>query len=208
MTQWTSSVTANAASTTSVAGSQTPTSAITLAATPVTFGSSAAQKITIISAANISNRTIVIVGTDVYDRSLTETITGPNTTTVTTVNYFKSVITATISGLAAGALTMGNSADAAGAMYVCDADANPFSIGMGCSLLNSTTPTYTIQHTFDNVLASNYSYGSTSNVWFPHSVIVTKTANQDGNYDFPVKAIRLVLTVAGSVQVKLIQSGV
>lgn len=202
---WISTVVSNAAVTTSVAASQTPAGAgnLTLTATPVTFASSAAQKITIISASNISNRTFTITGTDVYGNSLTETLTGPNNNTVTSSYCYKSVITIAISGAAAGALTSGNSADAEGTMYVPDIYSNPFSIGMGCAITGS--PTYSIQHTFYNTIEKGFSYANA--VWFTHSVISGKTANQDGNYDFPVFGIKLILTAAGTVTVRLLQSG-
>lgn len=202
-----STVISNAAVTNSVATSQTPAGAgnLTLTASTVTFGSSAAQKITITSTSDISNRTFEITGTDVYGNALVETgLTGPNNGTVTSSLYFKSVTQIAISGAAAGALTAGNSADAEGQMYVPDTYSNPFSIGMGCAVV-SGSPTYSIQHTFYNTIEEGFVYKDA--VWFTHSVITAKTSNQDGNYDFPVYGIKLILTAAGVVRVRLLQSG-
>lgn len=202
-----STVTSNAAVTDSVAASQTPAGAgnLTLSAATVTFGSGAAQLITIISTSNISNRTFTITGTDVYDGAQVESgITGPNNGTVTSTLYFKSVTQVAISGAAAGALTVGNSASAEGQMYVPDIYSNPFSVGMGCAVV-SGSPTYSIQHTFYNTIEESFVYKDA--VWFTHSVISGKTANQDGNYDFPVYGIKLILTAAGVVRVRLLQSG-
>lgn len=202
-----STVTSNAAVTNSVATSQTPGGAgsLTLVSSSVTFGSSAAQKITITSAGNVSNRTFTITGTDVYDNALVESsLTGPNANTVTSSYCFKSVTQIDISGAAAAAITVGNSADAEGMMYVPDTYSNPFSIGMGCAVV-SGSPTYSIQHTFYNPIEESFVYKDA--VWFTHSVISAKTANQDGNYDFPVYGIKLILTAAGVVRVRLLQSG-
>lgn len=202
---WVSTVVSNAAAANSVAASQTPAGAgdLTLTATTVTFASSAAQKLTVTSTGDISNRTFTFYGTDVYGNTITDTKTGPNNATVTSNYYFKSVTRVAISGAAAAAITVGNSADAEGTMYVPDIYSNPFSVGMGCVITGS--PTYSIQHTFYNPIATGFTY--TSAVWFTHSVIAAKTANQDGNYDFPVYGIKLILSAAGSVTVRLIQSG-
>lgn len=66
-----------------------------------------ARRIQITSAADISNRTFTVVGLDRYGHSITETITGPNNTTVTSVYVYSAIISITISGAAAGALTVG-----------------------------------------------------------------------------------------------------
>lgn len=205
MLRFSSTVVSNAAVTNSVAASQTPSGAgnLTLTSSTVTFGSSAAQKITLTSTANIASRTFVVTGTDVYDNALIESISGPNNNTVTTTNCFKSVTNISISGAAGGALTAGNSADAEGKMYVADSDANPFSIGLGCVI--SGSPTFTVQHTFDNTIATGFVYGTST--WFNHSVIASKTTNQDGNYNFPVQAIKLTLAAAGTVTMTILQSG-
>lgn len=202
---WISTVVSNAADADSVAASQTPAGAgdLTLTATTVTFGSDATQKLTITSSSNISNRTLTFTGTDVYGNAQEEDLTGPNNTTVTSTKYFKSVTQVVISGAAAGALTVGNAADTIGTTYVPDTYSNPFSIGMGCVI--SGSPTYSIQHTFFNPQIVGFVYSDA--VWFTHSVISAKTANQDGNYAFPVYGIRLLLTAAGTVTVRLLQSG-
>lgn len=206
MLRFSSTVTSNAADVDSVAASQTPGGAgnLTLTASTVTFGSSAAQKVTATSASNISNRTLTITGTNVYGGALVEAITGPNANTVTTTGYFKSITQVAISGAAAGALSVGNAADTEGTMYVGDSDSNPFQVGLGC-VIASGTPTFTVQHTFDNVIATGFNYNTST--WFNHSVIAAKTTNQDGNYNFPVQAIKLILTAAGSVTMTLLQAG-
>ena len=43
--------------------------------------------------------------------------------------------------------------------------------------------TYTIEHTFDEVFDSGV-----TPIAFPHSTLVTQTANKDGNYAFPIRA--------------------
>ena len=66
---------------------------------------------------------------------------------------------------------------------------SPFNVGFGI-VVNSGTPTYTVQHTFDDVFAVGYN-PATGN-WFNHTDVVGEIGvNADGNYAFPVSAIRL-----------------
>jgi hypothetical protein len=53
---------------------------------------------------------------------------------------------------------------------------------LGFGVVVSGTVTYTVQHTFDGTN------------WFDHEFVTTRTANDDGNYAFPVAAIRLNVT--------------
>lgn len=69
---------------------------------------------------------------------------------------------------------------------------SPFSIGFGIVITGS--PTFTVEHTFDDVFDS-----SITPTAFPHSVVVTKTANIDGNYAFPIRAVRLSITAGSGV---------
>lgn len=74
----------------------------------------------------------------------------------------------------------------------------PVNIGLGCVV--SGTPTYNIEHTFDDVL------GGASAVAFPHATLTAKTANADGSYLFPVSAIRINITAGtGTVTLTILQ---
>lgn len=61
---------------------------------------------------------------------------------------------------------------------------NPFNVGFG--VVVSGTVTYDIEHTFDNVLEPG-----TVPTAFKHASLVSQTANKDGNYAFPIMAIRI-----------------
>jgi len=61
---------------------------------------------------------------------------------------------------------------------------SPFNVGLGAVV--SGTVTFDIEHTFDDVFDP-----SVTPVAFKHSTMVTKSANTDGNYAFPVRAIRV-----------------
>ena len=80
-------------------------------------------------------------------------------------------------------------------------DSTPFNVGFGVTI--SGTPTYTVQHTFDNP------WTTTSPVWFDHPTVAAETTNQDGNYAFPVAAIKVVVTSGtGTATLTLIQAGI
>jgi len=71
--------------------------------------------------------------------------------------------------------------------YVTNTNTTPFNLGFG--VVVTGTVTYTVQHTFDETNAPG---GIVT--WFPHPTIASKSDNQDGNYAFPVRALRLNVT--------------
>jgi len=78
-----------------------------------------------------------------------------------------------------------------------------FSVGIGVVL--SSTGTFTVQHTFDDIWSPTFD--PTTATWFPNTGLTAKTANTDGNYAFPVKAVRLNCAAnAGTITMTVIQS--
>lgn len=76
---------------------------------------------------------------------------------------------------------------------------NPFNIGLG--IVVNGTITYDIEHTFDNVFDA-----SVTPTAFKHSTLVAQTANKDGNYAFPVRAVRVNNTAGtGSTTLTILQ---
>jgi len=81
---------------------------------------------------------------------------------------------------------------------------SPFSVGFGAVV--SATATFNIQHTFDDVFSPTYV--PASGTWFNHPNFISAVASGDGNYAFPVTAVRLnVAASGGSVSLTLIQAG-
>ena len=79
-----------------------------------------------------------------------------------------------------------------------DTYANPFNIGFGCVVTG--TANYTVQHTFDDPASSPTA--------FDHPDIAAQTTSKDGNYAYPVRAIRLKINSGtGSVALTAIQGG-
>jgi hypothetical protein len=85
---------------------------------------------------------------------------------------------------------------------------SPFNVGFGVVI--SGLPTYSVQHTFDDVFSSSFNPATAT--WFTHPTIVNQTTNADGNYAFPVVAVRLSVSAVGegggSATFKLIQAGI
>lgn len=61
---------------------------------------------------------------------------------------------------------------------------NPFNIGLG--IVVNGTITYDIEHTFDDIFDA-----AVTPVAFKHSSLVAQTTNKDGNYAFPIRAVRV-----------------
>ena len=76
---------------------------------------------------------------------------------------------------------------------------NPFNVGIG--VVVSGTVTYTVQHTFDDIFNPNVTPTA-----FDHATLAAQTANKDGNYAFPVRAIRINNTLGtGTTTMTLLQ---
>ena len=90
----------------------------------------------------------------------------------------------------------GSSSSIATDLYI-----SPFNVGFG--VVVSGTVNYTVQHTFDNPQTV------ASPTWFDHPTVAAKTANQDGNYAFPVAAIRVTVNSgSGTATMTVIQAGI
>lgn len=78
---------------------------------------------------------------------------------------------------------------------------NPFNIGIGCVVTGVAT--YTVEHSFDYI-----DDNTTPVTWFANSTITAQTGNKDGNYAYPVRAIRLNVTAGtGTVVMTIVQAG-
>jgi len=76
---------------------------------------------------------------------------------------------------------------------------SPFNVSLGAVV--SDTITYNIEHTFDDVFDTTVTPTA-----FIHSVLTAQTTNKDGNYAFPVRAIRINNTAGtGSTTLTILQ---
>lgn len=84
---------------------------------------------------------------------------------------------------------------------------DPFNVGMGVAVAAGSTLTYTVQHTFDDVFSPTFSAATAT--WYPHASLASAVASADGNYAFPITAVRLNVTAftIGSATLTVIQAG-
>jgi hypothetical protein len=165
-------------------------------------------RITITSAGNDSGKTFVVVGTDHYGSSITETITGPNTTTVTSILTYKTVSSIVISAAAAGAITVGNSQSGSSPAIALDPWAFP-QVAIQCGV--SGTVNYTVQQTLDNPNDSENPIARASMQWVDHpdTNLVAATTTKQGNYGYAPLFMRLVINSgSGTVRLSVIQANV
>lgn len=74
----------------------------------------------------------------------------------------------------------------------------PFNVAVGCEIVSGTA-TYTVEHTFQNVLDPT----AQTPVAFPNSGLTAKTVSADGNYAAPVCAVRLNVTAGAAPVVRM-----
>jgi len=84
---------------------------------------------------------------------------------------------------------------------------DPFNVGFGVKLSSGASLTYTVEHTFDDV--QDPAFSPATAVWYSNATVVSQTTNKDGNYAFPVTAIRLNVTAwtSGTATLTSIQAG-
>jgi hypothetical protein len=172
-----------------------------------TFTGSTARQVTITSAGNDSVNTFVVTGLDANGDAVSETITGPNTATVTTSAYFSSVTSVTISGNAVAAITVGMT-NTASSRWVRFDDFAPSNISLQCSVSGSAT--YTVQSTLDDPNDPFRPVAAGSVVWVSTSDtnVVAATTTQQSNFLFAPRYARIILTTTstGSVTMTALQS--
>lgn len=110
--------------------------------------------VTIASAGNDSARTFTVTGTDRYGNAITESITGPNATTVTGTKNFATVTQVAIDAAAAGAITVGNAASLESQWIVWDSNLPQHSGQVDLSA--SASMTWELQRTNADVFASGF----------------------------------------------------
>lgn len=199
MTRRILNVTSIAASTTALATQVTSTgAALTLAATAPTDGLAHLVTLTSAGGVDLSGVAFTVAGFDADGHSVTESIAaGPNGTTVTSTKWYASGISvkpaATMSaklmdvGIAASCLSVAKSISL-------DGRNGHFTLGISTAVLTGS-PTWTLQHTFDNV------------TWYDDATIASKTSATETSSITPVSALRLKITAYGGVNLTVLQFG-
>jgi hypothetical protein len=84
---------------------------------------------------------------------------------------------------------------------------NPFNIGIGAYVM-SGSPTFSIEHTFVDVMNGAAGTLNSNTVWIANSGLTGQTGTCNGNYAYPVSAIRIHITGgSGTVAAYILQAG-
>lgn len=158
--------------------------------------------------------TIRLVGTDRNGQPLTETLTLTGAATITSANDFLTLTSATISGAAAGNITVGTSAVASGSWVAIDRFRNnPISLAVIGQLISGAV-NWTLEHTYDdpntppvagtyqlpvafplntnNPGALNVGDAAPAQAW-PDVTLVAKAGTAEGSIALPYAAYRFTV---------------
>lgn len=140
------------------------------------------------SATDHSGKTAALVGTDMDGNNIIETMTLPaGTATTTSTKFFKTLTSITPSAtIGADTMDIGWAAPSISQTFVTDWP-NVTQGGISLFCVITGTINYDVEHTLEDVFSSTIPQSLN---WLDHSTIAAKTASSDGNYAFPVRAVR------------------
>lgn len=141
------------------------------------------------SAGDDSGVNFTITGTDQQGRAISETIAGPNATTVTTTLNFLTVTQIAVDAAVGVNVEAGTVATGASQEIPLDQYISPFNVSMGIEIDPADTVSVTLQYTFDDVFGSDAPGPFT---WINHPDLTAIVATSDGTFISPVTACRLL----------------
>lgn len=163
------------------------------------------RHVSITSAANDSGRTFTVTGTDRYGNVVSETITGPNTTTVTGVLNYATITQVAIDAASAGALTVGSADEADTEWFEMSLLVSPTAISIGGYVSSGASLAWGVQDCMED-----YTKGSAETVQAnAHGSLVTEAGAATGGYSLPVQYVRFAITsfVSGTFYGNILQAG-
>ena len=161
----------------------------------------AQRRVIITSAGDDTARTFTVTGTDDAGYVITEAIAGADTDVASSTLDFRRVTSVVVDDDTAAAVEVGTSTVGASRMRVMNLYQEPFNVSVGVTV--EGTVDYTVQHSFDDP------FGPRNDMeWFDHVDLVGETGDADGNYAFPVPALRVLINSGtGAIRVRFIQGG-
>ena len=160
--------------------------------------------ILITCAGNDAGRTFTVTGTDDSNRAISEAISGADTAASQGSVYFKTVTQIAVDAATAGNIIVGVNGLSASKWYHTDVYLNSTNIGFSVEL--SGTATYSAQHTMADIWNLDDISGITV---LDHDSLVDETTSDDGNYAFPMVAMRVRISAytSGTVTLSMLQAG-
>lgn len=163
------------------------------------------RQVAITSSGNDSAITFTITGTNYLGLPQSETLLGPNTATVASANYYKTVTSITVSGNTTGNITVGTNGAATSPWFPTNYNRYPVQSQI-CNLSLGAVLTYTVQFTGDNLQAAKNA--SVTAIAQNHTTLTAQTMNNTGILISGVCGVRITTTAftSGSVTMNVIQS--
>lgn len=160
---------------------------------PVVVLTGMVRKLSLTSTNNLSAVVFTITGT-ANGHNISETINGPNNTTIQSVNYYDSIISIT-SGAAFAALSVGIGLTGFTTWYIHDYDKTVFNLGIQVSVDRVGTLTYSWQTTLDSPWTVLDPL-----VFTPIVAMTAATTNQLANFSIPTFASRIAVTASEATE--------
>lgn len=161
------------------------------------------QIVGVYSGSNIAARVFTVYGTDDNGTVISETVTGVNNSTVSTLLNYRTITRVAIDAAAGGAVEVGITAVGSSPPFPLEQHVSPTDIALFVQIATSATVNCTVQYTPNDVfLLANYK-SSTGLIWVDHIVLAGVTANSDSNFTSPPAGVRLKIN-SGTDTAKLI----
>ena len=154
------------------------------------------------SSGNISATNFTITGTDESGAIISETLAGPNATTIATELNFSTVTQIAADSAFASDIEVGTNNIGASQTVPLDQYLTPFNASL--SVVITGTVDVTVEFTFDDVFGDFPGPHS----WVPHPDLTNITADADATFISPVSACRLLTNSGdGEAVLRIIQAG-
>ena len=154
------------------------------------------------SSGDISSTNFTITGTDDSGAVISETLAGPNATTIATVLNFSTVTQIAADSAFASDIEVGTNNIGASQTVPLDQYISPFNVSLGVVITG--TVNVTVQFTFDDVFGD--APGPFN--WTDHPDLTGLTAGDDASFISPVSACRLLTNSGdGTAVLRIIQAG-
>lgn len=154
------------------------------------------------SGGNISATNFTITGTDESGAIISETLAGPNATTIATELNFSTVTQIAADSAFASDIEVGTNNIGASQTVPLDQYLTPFNASL--SVVITGTVDVTVEFTFDDVFGDFPGPHS----WVPHPDLTNITADADATFIAPVSACRLLTNSGdGEAVLRIIQAG-
>lgn len=151
----------------------------------------------IYSAGNLAAVTFTVYGTDSNGIVISETITGPNATTVSGVLMFKTVTRVAAGGAVGSDVEVGTTGVGATQAVPLDQHISPFAVGLFIEVESGKTVNATVQYTPDAIQDTTKINAAVLGVpgikWTNHPSLASQTASADSNLAYPAAAVRLLV---------------